>query len=262
NPADTRLVRDALSAVHGFACDLVVVPSLSRASDLLQDGDVDVILLDLGFADHHSLAQLAVLPGHATAAPVVVLSSRDDEALALDLVAAGAQDFLFKGELTGRHLVRCVRHAIERHQMQAAIRALSLTDDLTGLYNRRGFTTLAEQQMKLARRTQRGLYLLFLDLDRFKQINDTFGHLEGDRALVQAAEVLRRTFRNSDIVARLGGDEFVVLAIDTQDDRSVLLQRLQEQLQACNARSDRGYELSFSVGWARYPADGIGSLDD
>src|SRR5262249_45699750 len=92
--------------------------------------------------------------------------------------------------------------------------------------------------------------------------NDTFGHLEGDRALVQAAEVLRRTFRNSDIVARLGGDEFVALAIDTQDDRSVLLQRLQEQLQACNARSDRGYELSFSVGGARYPADGIGSLDD
>ncbi len=142
----------------------------------------------------------------------------------------------------------------ERKQAEELLRSQSLKDDLTGLYNRRGFMVLAEEQMKLARRKQSSMTLLFYaDLDRMKWINDTLGHQEGDRALIALAGVFKNAFRESDIVARLGGDEFVVLALDTAADAAATLaRRLQEALDEHNAQAERGYKLSLSVGLARY----------
>jgi diguanylate cyclase (GGDEF)-like protein len=115
----------------------------------------------------------------------------------------------------------------ERKRMEAEIREMSLRDLLTGLYNRRGFITLAEQQLKAANRAHRPLQLTFADCDRLKWINDTLGHKEGDKALIDTAQILRQTFRESDIIARLGGDEFAILSIDTADMKhGELLQRL------------------------------------
>jgi PAS domain S-box-containing protein len=117
--------------------------------------------------------------------------------------------------------------AIERARMQAALRNLSLTDELTGLCNRRGFLALAEQHLKLARRLRRSVCLVFADLDDLKQINDTLGHQCGDEALVKTAEVLRETFRHSDILGRLGGDEFMALAMeDSKQTPAKILNRL------------------------------------
>jgi diguanylate cyclase (GGDEF)-like protein/PAS domain S-box-containing protein len=132
------------------------------------------------------------------------------------------------------------------------VRELSLVDQLTGLKNRRGFLTLAEQQLKVADRTQVGVRLVFIDLDNMKQINDNLGHNVGDQALVEAADVLRETFRESDIIARLDGDEFAVLLIHTSPDVPFSAERLAETLEAHNAREDRAYELRMSVGVAVY----------
>ncbi|MBS1253038.1 MAG: putative diguanylate cyclase DgcC [Anaerolineales bacterium] len=141
----------------------------------------------------------------------------------------------------------------ERVRMEETLRAMALLDELTSLYNRRGFSILAEQQLKTADRGDRRMLLLFADLDGLKGINDTFGHAEGDRALMQAADVLEETFRESDIVARIGGDEFVVLAVETHGSPAeVLAIRLQENLEARNAEADRSYELSLSVGLVHY----------
>jgi diguanylate cyclase (GGDEF)-like protein len=129
----------------------------------------------------------------------------------------------------------------------------SFVDELTGLYNRRGFLTLAEQQIQTASREERGLMLLFIDIDRMKHINDHFGHKAGDMAIKDTADVLRQTFRGTDIKARLGGDEFAVLAPEVHPARaSALVARLQRNLQKHNARQKRGYDLSLSVGFARY----------
>src|SRR5262249_23987073 len=99
-----------------------------------------------------------------------------------------------------------------RVKLEEELRSLSLRDELTGLHNRRAFVSFLDHQMKLAGRAKKkGLYLLFIDLDEFKWINDSLGHEEGDRALVGASHILRSTFRDADIIARLGGDEFVVL---------------------------------------------------
>jgi diguanylate cyclase (GGDEF)-like protein/PAS domain S-box-containing protein len=155
------------------------------------------------------------------------------------------------------------RDITERKQQEEALRALSLVDELTGLYNRRGFLALAQQQLKLARRGHREVVLLFVDMDDFKEINDTFGHNEGDVALTRAAQVLRKTFRDSDILARLGGDEFVVLATDTAAATSdIIVSRMRRELQERNEEDGYPYRLSFSVGAARFDPDAPPSIEE
>jgi len=155
------------------------------------------------------------------------------------------------------------RDITDRKRQEDALRALSLVDELTGLYNRRGFLTLAQQQLKQARRGHRELVLLFIDMDDFKEINDSFGHNEGDSALVRASEILKHTFRDSDIIARMGGDEFVVLATDTGKTGSeIIINRLRQELRERNDRDGYPYRLSFSVGAARFDPDAPPSIEE
>ncbi len=129
------------------------------------------------------------------------------------------------------------------------LKELALVDELTGLNNRRGFMTLAEQQIKIADRNKSDLTLVYFDLDNFKTINDTLGHAEGDRVLVLAANLLRDTFRQSDILGRMGGDEFVALITDHRDpDENSLRERLEENLKRFNSQSELNYELATSIG--------------
>jgi diguanylate cyclase (GGDEF)-like protein len=149
-------------------------------------------------------------------------------------------------------LQRTVLCAVKQSLLDRELRSLALTDDLTGFYNRRAFLALATQQLRVAIRKSQGLLLFFADVDYLKEINDTWGHREGDLALVRAAGALEQTFRNSDILARLGGDEFAVLALEASSQHeNVILRRLAKKLKASNAGESR-YELSLSVGVARF----------
>ncbi len=140
-------------------------------------------------------------------------------------------------------------NAQELAMSNAVLENLSLTDDLTGLYNRKGFLALAEHRVKLAYRDRKPFSVAFVDVDGLKQINDEFGHQEGDRALLEVAHVLRDCFRQSDILARLGGDEFAVFFAEDDANRiSSITSRIQQSLDACNAAADRLYRLSFSIG--------------
>ena len=166
------------------------------------------------------------------------------------------------GEKPGRNMI-VVEDITERKRMEAEMREMSLRDLLTDLYNRRGFITLAEQQLKAANRAQRPLQLTFIDCDGLKGINDTFGHEEGDRALIDTANVLRQTFRESDIIARLGGDEFAVLSIDAADmNPEDFSKRLQENIDVGNAKGTRPYTLAMSWGTAVYDPGSPLSLDE
>jgi len=159
-------------------------------------------------------------------------------------------------------LHRTVLCAIKQSLLDRELRSLALTDDLTCIYNRRAFYALAAQQLKVARRKGRGLLLFFADIDNLKNINDTFGHREGDLALIRAADALEQTFRNSDILARLSGDEFAVLALDaSRQDQDAILRRLDLHLQAVSAEEPR-YKLSLSVGMARFEPKADNSLAD
>jgi diguanylate cyclase (GGDEF)-like protein/PAS domain S-box-containing protein len=165
------------------------------------------------------------------------------------------------GENPGRNMI-VIEDITERKRMEAELREMSLRDLLTELYNRRGFIALAEQQLKAANRAQRPLKLTFIDCDRLKWINDTLGHQEGDRALIDTAHILRQTFRGSDIIARLGGDEFAILSIDAADmNHEDFSRRLQESIDAYNAEESRSYKLSLSWGTAFYNPESPLSLD-
>ena len=152
----------------------------------------------------------------------------------------------------GELLMRAVRCAAKQYMLQAELGNLALTDELTGLYNRRGFMALAERQWKLGRRSGRGMLLFMMDVDGLKQINDSFGHFEGDRALKRTTDVLKETFRDSDVVARLGGDEFAVLAVEADGHSEATIKtRLFECLKSISAEQSR-YKISLSIGLARF----------
>lgn len=149
-------------------------------------------------------------------------------------------------------LMRAVRCAAKQYMLQAEMGNLALTDELTGLYNRRGFMVLAERQLKLGRRSGQELLLFVMDLDGLKQINDSFGHAEGDQALKYTAEALEKTFRDSDVIARLGGDEFAVLAIEASDfNEGAIRARLCEYLKSIHGGKSH-YLISLSMGTARF----------
>jgi diguanylate cyclase (GGDEF)-like protein len=135
-----------------------------------------------------------------------------------------------------------VRDITDLKRMEKQLRNLSFSDDLTGLYNRRGFYTFAETFLKLAKRQRQGIFMLYADLDNLKLINDALGHQEGDRALIESANIIKKTYRNSDIVARIGGDEFAVIPIGTTGDKiEQLTSRLLKNIENHNLTEKRNY---------------------
>ena len=165
---------------------------------------------------------------------------------------------IITGKLSdGSGAVLLLRDITERMRMEEELQIRSTTDELTGLCNRRGFLSLFQQQLRLSERHGRGLLLFFIDLDGMKSINDTFGHAEGDHALVWTAELLRKTFRSSDIIARMGGDEFAVVAVEAEPSCvEIMMERLTGNLQVINSLSNRSYSLRFSIGVTYYdPAE-------
>jgi diguanylate cyclase (GGDEF)-like protein len=142
------------------------------------------------------------------------------------------------------------------------LRQLALIDDLTGLANRRGFMTLAEQQIKLADRSRKPFLIFFVDLDAMKDINDGLGHEAGDQALRDVAGLLRSTFRRSDVVARFGGDEFAVLAVDASPAHGeVFTSRLAAGLVALNQMPGRRFHIEISTGLTTYDPEHPDALE-
>jgi diguanylate cyclase (GGDEF)-like protein/PAS domain S-box-containing protein len=142
----------------------------------------------------------------------------------------------------------------ERIKLEESLKTAATTDELTGLLNRRGFYTIADQHCKIAARNKLHMALIYADLDNMKKINDTLGHIQGDEALLETANMLKNTFRQSDIVARIGGDEFAVLLVGSSEPivDSIVIAHIQDNLRIFNDQSDRSYELSLSMGVALY----------
>ncbi len=261
NLGDARLFAETLKDIPSQRYEIIHVNSLSEGLTALGNKTVDIILLDLGLPDSQRLDTLIKLKSHVLGIPIVVLTGNDDEEIALRAVQQGAQDYLVKQKINAEVISRVIRFAIERQKLQDELRSLALIDDLTGLYNRRGFFTLAEHYLKLAERMHKNFYLIFSDIDNLKKINDDFGHLQGDLFLKKAAEILRYSFRDSDIIARIGGDEFVVLIAETTDyNAKSAITRLQENIKKYNKKEKKN--LSLSTGIANFHPNLKFSLQD
>jgi len=142
----------------------------------------------------------------------------------------------------------------DRGKLEEKLRTASMTDELTGLLNRRGFLTFARKQWGIADRNQRNFSVLYLDLDEMKKINDEFGHRGGDQALIDISDVLKKTFRASDLIARIGGDEFTVLITESRGSsiENTVARHIEDNLRIHNEQTEKGYKLSVSMGIVHY----------
>ncbi|MBR8833169.1 MAG: diguanylate cyclase [Stigonema ocellatum SAG 48.90 = DSM 106950] len=243
----------------------------------------DLILLDISMPEMNGYEVCQQLKASKTTdqIPIIFISALDkinDKVQAFEL---GGQDYITKPfqeievliRVKNQLLIKQQRQQLleqnqrleyeiqERLKAEAEVRQLSLTDELTGLYNRRGFFWLANQQLKIAQRTQILSCLLFVDLDGLKQINDSLGHEMGDRMLVDTAQLLKLTFRDSDIIARLGGDEFVIFFPLCSSNIDEFHLRLSANIERFNQQHNDSYQLSLSVGFKQCSLNETVSLE-
>jgi diguanylate cyclase (GGDEF)-like protein len=266
NPGDVRLLREMFNEQDSHDVVLNQVECMRDAEKYLAEHAVDIILLDLGLPDAHGLE--AVRRAHAAAphVPLVVLTGMDDEAMAITALKEGAQDYLIKGEIEARGLLRSLRYAIERNTMEEAARAMNMEmnasaqhDFLTGLPNRFLLNDRINEAIAVASRHKKKVALLFLDLDRFKHINDSLGHPIGDKLLQSVARRLVGCVRNSDTVSRQGGDEFVVLLAEAEQwkDAATMARRMLKAVAVPHRIDHHDFHITTSIGVSIYPDDGL-----
>ncbi|MEW6635419.1 MAG: EAL domain-containing protein [Actinomycetota bacterium] len=259
NPGDARLVEILLEEARVTGFEVVRAERLLEALELLERRAFDVVLLDLTLPDSSGLETVDRMRAAVPQIPLVVLSGRDDEETALRAIKVGAEDYLVKGQGDGDLIARSIRYAIERKRAEQRMAYLAQYDHLTGLANRALFQDRLEQALARAGRSSGRVALMFVDLDRFKVINDTFGHMGGDELLREVAARIRGRLRESDTVARLGGDEFAIIlenlaeAHDAAQVARDLLEIISEPV------SVGGHEVSMtaSIGIAVHPPSGL-----
>jgi diguanylate cyclase (GGDEF)-like protein len=233
-------------SLRGYQCKAAMSASIALellSKDLFDTMIIDIVLPDISGFELTTKAK-KIKPDMA----IIIMTGHIDEFSYEDAIESGASDFI-KKPFSVKELIARIEHA----KMHERLHDISLHDELTGLYNRRGFFTLAEHLLKTAKRQQAGLFMLYCDLDGLKGINDALGHQKGDWALIDTANILKETFRDSDIISRIGGDEFVVMPIKTTGDNlEIVINRLQKAVAMDNTRSKREYKLSISIGTAYF----------
>jgi diguanylate cyclase (GGDEF)-like protein len=221
----------------------------------------DALITDIVMPEMDGIALTRELSKHYQSLPIMVITGHTEDYSAETAIALGAREFIHKPFSVSEFLIRFDK-MMRDHKGKETLLALSLTDELTDLYNRRSFFVLAEQYLKVAIRAKKRSLLLYIDMDDLKWINDHWGHNEGDQALIALASILKKTFRESDIIARIGGDEFVVLFESTHENDAMLMTRLYENIGDYNAKVSRDYKLSASVGAAHFDPEYPISIDE
>jgi two-component system, cell cycle response regulator len=232
--------------------EVVTSPDLDDALVILGRQSFDAALLSVSTSDPGALRAADDLRERHPALPLILVLDRDDEKLAVEAAAHGVQDCVVRSELVGNLLARSLKYAMERQELHGQLERRSVIDELTGLYNRRGFFAVGEQEWKRARRTKESCLLVFADVDGLKTVNDREGHEAGDALIRSAAELLAAVFRDTDILARLGGDEFAVIArVAGSGGETAIRERLARGL-AERERDPARHPLSVSVGVVQF----------
>ncbi|MCG8612185.1 MAG: EAL domain-containing protein [Pseudomonadales bacterium] len=245
---------------------LIECNTVKAAIELIAENQVDLLFL----AIEQPLDKLTLLRSHnIVGPPIIILSEQQDDGYALRCIEAGAQDFIETDELKPSRIIRCILHVKERLKVQnqllehqAQLRELALVDSLTTLANRYMFDLSLANAISIAKRQQNQLALIFLDLDKFKEINDTYGHSTGDQVLQEVAARLKETVREADLLCRLGGDEFVILIseISCLDNIRHLTERIVSAFSPAFNINGKQLNLSTSVGVATFPDCAIDSV--
>ncbi len=249
-----EILHETLS-LEGYQCSKAA--SGDAAIAMLNTRSFDILITDIVMPGLGGLELTELAKKLNPSMPVIIMTGFIDEFTYDKAIESGASDFI-KKPFTAAELLMRIKHVWQ----QEKLRVMAITDELTGLLNRRGFFNLAEQQLKLARRNDQEIFMVYVDIDNMKDINNRLGHQEGDIALTDTAHLLRTTFRDSDIIARIGGDEFVVITIGS-DENSLesITARLRKNVHTLNKSNLRGHALSLSFGITGFTPEGSGSLD-
>ena len=211
NLADAYLFKRNLLDCDDTEFNVTTVARLDEADRTLHQQSFDAAVLDLNLSDSQGIQTLKNFKRIAANIPVVVLTGTDDENTISELIRLGAQDYLHKDEVDSRVIPRIIRYAIDRKHAEAQLERMAQYDALTGLCNRSVLMSRLQSCLESPSGAEDFTALLLIDLDNFKEINDTLGHPAGDKLLIEVAERLEKCVRRTDTVARLGGDEFAVL---------------------------------------------------
>jgi diguanylate cyclase (GGDEF)-like protein len=234
--------------------------SVPEAVAILEHAAFDAVVLDIGFAPA-GLDGLRRIREASPAAPIVVCAGREEPELAFHAMAEGAQDWVPEAWRDGARLERSIRYAIARKRSERAIRELAYHDALTGLPNRLLLHDRISRAIAHGRRHRQSFAVLYVDVDDFKEINDSFGHGGGDVVLKVIAGRLRDAVRSTDTVARLGGDEFIVLLseLTSPGDAAVVADKIQGWVARPCPLNGASASISASIGIAVWPEDGDGA---
>ncbi|MDM4771001.1 diguanylate cyclase [Solimonas sp. SE-A11] len=264
SPADARLLKESLrEAIDRGELVLKTVRSIGDAEEELRRNPHDCALLDLGLPDGQGLANVERLRSLAPQLAVIVLTGLDCESSAIRALQLGAQEYVVKGQYEGERLLKVVRHALERSRQVRELEERSARqfeqashDPVTGLINRKLFEERARQHLATAQAKR--FAICFLDLDRFKAVNDRHGHAVGDALLLRIAQILRESVRDSDTLARIGGDEFAILlsSIGELARAREVAERIVERIRGIESIEGRAVSVGCSVGIALYPEHG------
>lgn len=255
------LVKEYLSEKDDlFVLDAVL--SLDQAYESVAIGKPDVVLLDLSLTANPGLDSFNRFRSQVNGLPVVIFTSLDDESAALEAVKKGAQDYLVKGHVTPRMLTQVLRYSVERYRTQGKARNPQLTDVVTGLHNAEGFAVFAEQALRSSSRNLNGTVVFLFVLEQLKLIESRFGQGEAHNALKITTEILRESFRVSDILARVGYDRFVVLPASSSPFlSSTVMSRIKASQTYYNSRFNL-YRILLRWQVHHFPADGPLSIDE
>ena len=215
NFADAYLMQEAMLGDTGSVrYDIEHVDTLKDALNSLQSQGYKAVLLDLELSDASGLSNISAIREEQPDLPIVVLSGQDDDAKALQAIEHGAQEYIVKGHSNGKVINLALQSSICRKEVETRLFKQANFDCLTGLPNQRFFIDSLERELAKAKRWQREMVVMFLDLDNFKPINDEHGHDAGNAVLMEAADRMTKTVRKTDLIARYGGDEFIILLDD------------------------------------------------
>lgn len=257
NDIDADLTQDLLSEWSMEEFQVIRARTLAEGFSFLSRDRFDAVLLDLSLPDAFGLPTVRQVHAMNPSIPVVVLSGVADQSLALQAVQQGAQDYLVKGQGHPEMLARSIRYAIERKRAEEHLMYLAQYDHLTGLVNRSLFRDRLIQAMARSKRMNQQIGLMLLDLDRFKAVNDTFGHDMGDELLKAVAERLKACVREVDTVARMGGDEFTIILEGASSEQNILVvaKRITESIATPFELKGHQISIGISIGVTIYPHD-------
>lgn len=257
NEGDARLLNELLNIARPGKYKITNVVTLQEALAYIDKSHFDVVITDLNLPDADGLNTVSTIQDHNNTTPIVVLSGQDSEELALQVVHLGAQDYLLKGQGDGFLISRAIDYSIERKRNEQGLSYLANYDSLTGLANRVLFRERLDRALIRADRNKTLVALFVIDLDRFKNINDTLGHDAGDELLIKVANRLKKCTRDGDTISRLGGDEFTIIMEDVKifEDAVKIVDKIFQHMKSPFDIFSREIFISPSIGISMYPLD-------